>query len=146
MVGGAIVAGLDDKGIAQIQGLGTTMGPAFQIRDDMIDLTEGKGRGGALGCDIREGKPSILYAHALSQASARDKKRLIAVMRKPRAETTDEDVEAVTDLYGRLGSLEFARTKADELVEQAFSTIERMPVANKDFFRSVARFMAERTT
>ena len=66
MVGGAVIAGLDQEGVKPIYRLGGSIGPAFQVRDDVIDLTQGKGRGGAVGNDIREGKPSILYAHALS--------------------------------------------------------------------------------
>ena len=146
MVGGAIIAGLDDSVVTAIQGLGRTMGPAFQVRDDLIDLTEGKGRGGALGNDIREGKPSILYAHALSAAGCAERKRLVAIMRKDRDETTEGDVKEVIALYERVGSLEFARTRADQLVQEAFQAIEQIPVPNKDFFRDAARFMAERAT
>ena len=144
MVGGAIIAGLHEQGVREIQKLGCDMGSAFQIRDDLIDLTQGKGRGGAKGNDIREGKPSILYAHAVSAADEPDRRRLLEVMRKPRGETTDADVDWVVGLYERLGSLRFAREKADVLVNQAFDTIERIPVENKGFFRRVARFMVDR--
>jgi len=146
MVGGGIVAGLDERATRVIQELGCNMGPAFQIRDDLIDLTQGKGRGGARGNDIREGKPGILYAHALSAARALDGRRLMDIMRRPRDQTREEDVQWVIALYERLGSLEFARQKADQLVAEAFETIERIPVENKEFFRQVARFMVERET
>ena len=145
MVGGAIIAGMDEAGVREIRALGGNMGPAFQVRDDVIDLTEGKGRGGAIGNDIREGKPSILYAHALSQASHGDRQRLLDVMRKPRQDTAQEDVRWVTGLYRRLGSIQFAQAKAEQLVAEAFDTIERIPADNKAFFRRVATFMAERT-
>lgn len=46
MVGGAIVAGASNEVVEKIWMLGKNMGPAFQIRDDLIDLTHGKGRGG----------------------------------------------------------------------------------------------------
>ena len=121
------------------------MGPAFQIRDDVIDWTAGKGRGGILGNDIREGKPSILYAHALSASEPGDRHRLVEVMRKPRDETTDEDVRWVRTLYDRVGSLEFARARADAFVERAFGTIERIPVGDRDFFRRLTRYMASRS-
>ena len=144
MVGGGIVAGLDEGGVRAIQELGASMGPAFQVRDDVIDLTQGKGRGGVVGNDVREGKPSILYAHALSAASAEERRRLIEIVRKDRGATTDQDVAWVITLYERLGSVEYASGEADELVADAFDTIERIPVENKDFFRRAARFMAER--
>lgn len=145
MVGGAIIAGLDDEAVEAIGELGENMGPAFQIRDDMIDLTIGKGRGGVTGCDIREGKPSILYAHAVGAAAAEDRARLLDIMGRSRKDTTDEDVEWVRDLYERLGSFDFARSEADRLVQQAFDTIERIPVADKGFFRDLTRYMVDRT-
>lgn len=146
MVGGAIVAGLSPQGVDRIRELGGNMGPAFQVRDDVIDLTRGKGRGGALGNDIKEGKPSILYAHALSRASGPQRDRLLEIIRKSREETSEKEVRWVTSLYERLGSLDFARRTAEDLVEEAFQTIDRIPVANKTFFRRVARFMADRST
>lgn len=146
MVGGGIVAGLGHNEVREMQNLGRNMGPAFQIRDDVIDLTQGKGRGGVVGNDVREGKPSILYAHALSATRPDERRRLLEIIRRSRDATTERDVRWVVSLYERVGSLEFARQKADELVALAFETIERIPVENRDFFRRVARFMAERTT
>ncbi len=146
MVGGAIVAGAEAAVVEQIRGLGRSMGPAFQMRDDVIDLTRGKGRGGALGNDICEGKASILYARALEVSDDRQRGRLLEIMRRDRAATTADDVAWVLALYERSGCLEFARRKADELVGQAFRTIELLPVRNKEFFRNAARFMARRTS
>lgn len=146
MVGGAILAGAGAETVRALQELGSNMGPAFQIRDDLIDLTHGKGRGGVIGNDIREGKPSILYAHAFEHASPGDRLRLRTVMLKPRDETTDQDVRWVMDLYERAGSMAFAQSKAEALVAEAHRTIERIPVSNQAFFRDIASFMASRTT
>ncbi len=146
IVGGAILAGLDESAVKAILELGSSVGPAFQIRDDMIDLTLSKGRGGTRGSDIREGKPSVLYVHALSAASGSERRRLVEIARKSRPETTDEEVEWVMGLYGRLGSLEFARARAQELAADALRSADLIPVANRDFFRRVVRFMIERTS
>jgi geranylgeranyl pyrophosphate synthase len=145
MVGGAILAGAGEETVETIGELGENMGPAFQIRDDTIDLTVGKGRGGVTGNDIREGKPSILYAHALSKADAPEREFLTEVMARPREQTTDADVARVAELYDRVGSLEFARAEADRLVARAYETIERMPVQDKGFFRRLTRYMVDRT-
>jgi geranylgeranyl pyrophosphate synthase len=146
MVGGAILSGADDEAVEALGELGENMGPAFQIRDDTIDLTIGKGRGGVTGNDIREGKPSILYAHALSQADEEQGEFLTSVMAKSREETTDADVARVAELYELLGSFEFARSEADRLVGRAYETIDRLPVRDKDFFHQLTRYMVDRTT
>lgn len=76
--GGAIVAGAGEDVIATIGEMAALLGPLFQIADDIIDLTHGKGRE-AIGSDIREGKRSFLVAHtaaALTEIAAdRDQAR-----------------------------------------------------------------------
>lgn len=144
LVGGAIVADADDAAVDALWKLGDNMGPAFQIRDDVIDLTTGKGRGGEIGCDIREGKASILYAYALEHAGAEQVAELRRIMLKPREDTTPADVRWVIDLYTQCGALDHASRCADELIRQAFEVIESLPLGCKEFFKQLARFMADR--
>ena len=44
IVGGALIAGADTQVLNAIRRYGSYMGPLFQIMDDIIDLTAGKGR------------------------------------------------------------------------------------------------------
>jgi geranylgeranyl pyrophosphate synthase len=146
MVGGALVAGATDKVVQEIQRLGEHMGAAFQIRDDLIDLSVGKGRGGVIGNDVREGKCSILYAHAISAANPAQAERLISIMARPREETTNEDVSEVQQIYAELGSVEFAQSRAEALAAQAIEVAEHIPVRDRSFFPEVTRFMVMRRT
>ncbi|MFQ5863463.1 MAG: polyprenyl synthetase family protein, partial [Candidatus Brocadiales bacterium] len=142
MVGGAVVAGTSDRVIEKIWELGKSMGPAFQIRDDLIDLTQGKGRGGVIGSDIREGKPSFLYAYTLGVAGAADRERLIEIMLKPRENTSSREVNEVIALYKKYDAINYSQNYAEGLVERAFKTIEEIPVDDKATFREIAQFMA----
>jgi len=144
MVGGAIVAGARQRVLDDLWKLGDTLGPAFQIRDDLIDLTVGKGRGGRLGCDIYEGKPSILYAYAIE--GGRHAAELRRIMKKPRERTSRADVRRVIAIYEECGAIERAQAKAAELVQQALRIISRLPVKNKQAFVDLAHFMISRKT
>ncbi len=144
MVGGAIVSGVSDEVVEKIWTLGRTMGPAFQIRDDLIDLTHGKGRGGVIGSDVKEGKASFLYAYTLQVAGAEDKKCLRGIMLKPRDETTDCDIQWVLDVYKKYHAIQYAQDYAENLVKQAYTTIDEIPVENKTVFKEIASFMAQR--
>jgi geranylgeranyl pyrophosphate synthase len=146
MVGGAMIAGAPEATLDCLRRLGESLGPAFQIRDDVLDLTVGKGRGGVTGSDIREGKASILYAHALAHSSRAERERLLAVMRKPREETTDADVSAVLDLYGRRGSVAFAQETADRLIQEAQRALDALPAGQQPLFRDLVATIAERKT
>ena len=144
MVGGAIVAGASNEVVEKIWMLGKNMGPAFQIRDDLIDLTHGKGRGGVIGSDIKEGKASFLYSYVLQIASGEQKKRLREIMLKPREETTADDIEWVLDVYRRYDAMKYAQDYAENLVQQAYKTINEIPVDDKTIFKEIASFMAQR--
>jgi geranylgeranyl pyrophosphate synthase len=149
-VGGAVVAGMDRDRLEPLWELGRCLGPAFQIRDDLIDMTHGKGRGGQIGCDLREGKPSIFFAYVLDreQGTAEERRRLIEIVSKPREETADADVEWAIRLYLRVGAFEFAEEKARSLIAQAEEIIETIPLdeEGRGVFRAMSRFMVDRST
>jgi geranylgeranyl pyrophosphate synthase len=146
MVGGGIVAGAPETTLQCFRRLGENLGPAFQVRDDTIDLTVGKGRGGVKGSDIREGKASILYAHALAHSSPEESGRLLGIMKKPREETTDDDVAWVFGLYDQCGSVRFAEETAARLIERAQRELDALPREQQPVFRRLVSFIAERTT
>ena len=146
MLGGALVAGASEAALHCLRKLGGNLGPAFQIRDDLIDLTAGKGRGGVKGSDVREGKPSILYAHALSHSSPAECERLLEILRKPREQTSEQDVAWVIGLYERCGSLQFAQQTADGLIAEALAMLDTLPVEQQPGLRRIIVYIAERTT
>ena len=146
MVGGAVTSGNIEGTIDKIWTLGKLMGPAFQIKDDLIDLTVGKGRGGVIGSDIKEGKASFLYAYTLEIANNDDKASLIEIMTKQRDETTDDDVQYVLNIYNKHGAIDHAQKYADDLIKQTYDIIDEIPTDNKAVFRDIANFMAQRMT
>jgi len=128
-VGPARLSGWSDAEIELLWRIGDELGPAYQIRDDLLDLTEGKGRGGELGCDIREGKPSILVAHALGSADLDPvrRERLLGILARERESTTAEQVAWTVDLFRELGSLAFAEGEARRRVAAAREFYSRLP-------------------
>src|SRR5574337_1267353 len=103
-----------------------------------------KDAGGVIGSDIKEGKASFLYSYALQVACADDKKRLCNIMSKPRDETIDSDIKWVLDVYKKYNAIKYAQDYAEDLVKQAYKTIEEIPVEDKTVFREIASFMAQR--
>ena len=149
-VGGALIAGVSEGDLEPFWELGRALGPAFQIRDDLIDLTEGKGRGGEVGCDLREGKPSICFAyvydHQVGTAAERDRLRDVAA--KPRDETSTADVAWAIEFYRTHGVLDFAQAEAERLIRTVDPILDRTPFDQdgKALFRSVSQFIVDRKT
>ena len=60
---------------------GEKVGMAFQIKDDLFDYGDTE-IGKPLGIDIREKKMTLPLIYALSNASWKDKRRLINIVRR----------------------------------------------------------------
>ena len=127
MLGGATVAAAPALVHDALERFGLAVGPMFQILDDVIDLTQGKGRGGELGNDIREGKRSFLVAWTVSQASPADATRLFDILDLPRVETTPAHVQEATRLFEQCGALQAARERVDSLHQEALEALRDLP-------------------
>ncbi len=144
IVGGAMTANADAAVVQAIRQFGQFIGPLFQVIDDLIDLTEGKGRG-ERGSDIREGKRSYLVAITAQAASAAERERLFDILDLPRSETTPEHVEEVIALFEKYGALQRAREYAEGLFDEAIKTLSAVPPALSDLLQTTFRRMAQRT-
>ena len=92
----------------------------FQIHDDVLDLTApekvlGKKRGG----DLVEGKKTLIIIHAMAKGTKID------VFGKKDA-APEEIVQAIS-ILDRSGSIDYARSKAIELVERGKRALEVLP-------------------
>jgi len=146
LVGGVVLSINDDQCLETIWKLGKNMGPAFQIKDDLIDLTAGKGRGGVIGSDICEGKASFPYAYTMEVASEKEKGDLREIMLKERSVTTDTDIKWVLDLYKKYESLIYSQNYAEKLIEDAYKTIDSLNINDNTVFKEIADFMVQRST
>ncbi len=146
-VGGALAAKAPEHVIASLWKAGGLLGPAFQIQDDLLDLTKGKGRGGEIGCDIKEGKPTIFLAHVLKHENAGSSsktRKLLDILQKERDRTSKEEIEWVIDYYEQQGALAFARGKARQLIEQAIEQFTSLPLSNLTIFTDICHYVIER--
>ncbi|MCX7013435.1 MAG: polyprenyl synthetase family protein [Candidatus Sumerlaeota bacterium] len=144
ILGGAMAAEASEGVLAAIRRFGHYIGPLFQVVDDLIDLTEGKGRG-EIGSDIREGKRSYLVAATLEWATPAERERLFDVLDRPRDETTPEDIEHVIALFQRYGALDAARQYAAGLHRAAVDTLRGVPPPLAELLEVAFESLARRT-
>jgi geranylgeranyl diphosphate synthase type I len=142
MVGGAIIAGKLEL-VDKIREFGMKIGPAFQIADDLLDLTKGKGRG-ETGSDIKEGKRSIMVIHCSSKCNQKERGRLFEVLNKKREKTSKKDVDFVKELFEKYGSLEYAKNKAKSLVEEGRGVTSSLPGDLREILDQFAEYLVER--
>lgn len=119
VVGAAILAGKTREQAVALGDYFVELGVLFQIQDDVVDLFGDKGRG-QIGCDIYEGKVSaLLVAHL--EAAPHTYPLVMGILNKPRAETTEADVERVRELYVLSGALDSVIDMICEIRERVLS-------------------------
>ena len=132
---GAIIAEnnedyLENKVFPKLNKLGVYLGRAFQIIDDILDLTtEFRGLKQQKGNDIYEGKRTLILAHLLNAATEFDRKRIIEILKKPRDAKTESEVKYILYLMREYGSIDYAKSVAKDLVSKAVDIFR-----NIDFF------------
>ena len=142
MIGAAVVADNEDL-IPNLIEFGKNLGPAFQITDDILDLTEGKGRN-EIGRDIKEGKRSILVVHCLKKCSNEEKAKLLHILNKSPEETTDGDVAYAKDLFYKHGSVDYARQMAEEFTSKAKHIADIFPQGLREILYFFADYIIQR--
>jgi len=120
MMLGATIAGVSEERTKFIPEFGDKLGKAFQIQDDILNLTgDEKNYGKEIGGDIKEGKLTLMFSHVIKNCNSDEKKRVIEIYRKKRGDKTDEDVEYVLNLMHKYKSIEYAQKKAKEFSKEA---------------------------
>lgn len=143
IAGAAVAAGAGQATISSIIEFGRFIGPAFQITDDVLDLTEGKGRG-EIGRDIKEGKRSILAIHCLSKCTEEEKERILKILNKPPEETSDADVMFVKKTFEKYGSVDYAKEKGEGLASEARKIAGTMPPRLAEILNFFADYLVRR--
>jgi len=146
---GALIAGEQDLG--RFNRFGFLTGAAFQIQDDILNLVgRGKTYGKEIGGDLWEGKRTLILTHALSQAEGGERKRLEGILKKPRTGRMQREVDWMLDLLKETGSIDKARSAAQELAAAARlefdAAYESAPEgADKNFLRELADYVVQRS-
>ncbi len=130
--------------------VGRWLGPAFQIKDDLLDLTRGKGRG-EIGSDVREGKPSILYAFALErgQLSEESRSELVSIHRESRESTSGAMVERAIQTFRDCGAIDYAEAECLRRAQGGIERFKRLSFVNETMaeqFESFATYLTQRLT
>lgn len=144
LIAGGIAADATAEQTAALGTFGLMIGPMFQIRDDVIDLTHGKGRE-AIGSDIREGKRSFLVAYSLEHAGEPEQAELIRVLDLPREQTTPEHVQRALAIFNSCGAMQAADARCDELKNSALAALQVLPEQLRTQLWEVTEYLAGRT-
>ena len=123
---GAILGGATAEQEENLAQYGRDLGMAFQLVDDVLDLTASEDvLGKPVASDLREGKVTMAVIHALDRCTALERKLIETVL----AQRTFDDVAhaQILEILERYGSLEAATSQATQYAALARNAICSFP-------------------
>jgi octaprenyl-diphosphate synthase len=131
---GAVLAGASETEESNVALYGRAVGLAFQIVDDVLDLTATEEvLGKPVASDLREGKTTLAVIHAWDHGTARDRQTIQRVL----DDRTFEHVsrQEIQEILKRHGSVAYAMGVAERYAEQARQALAGFP--ESDFKRAL---------
>jgi octaprenyl-diphosphate synthase len=105
---------------------GRNLGMAFQIVDDVLDLTASESvLGKPVASDLREGKVTMAVIHALERCTPAERKLIETVLEERTLDGVGHS--QILEILSRYGSLEAAHSKAMQYAELARNAVCTFP-------------------
>jgi len=143
----AVLSGGDKKLVNKLGRFAESIGVAFQMQDDVLDLTgqEFAKKKGGVGQDITEGKRTLMVIYTLKKANGADKKRLVEILNMHTSDQKLRD-EAIA-LMQKYNAIEHVKQTATKIVQESWSEVDRLlptPQA-KEKLKAFAEFLIKRS-
>lgn len=139
---GAASAKASEENKEKLIEMGTNLGIAFQIKDDLLGLYSSVKEMGKTLNDIKEGKQTIIYKYAIDYASKEELDVISKYYGNPNV--TDEESNIIINLFDKLGAKENAENLVKKYTDNGIRIIEIMDVQNKDLFMDFANYLLKR--
>jgi geranylgeranyl diphosphate synthase type I len=134
---GAILGGARQVDIDGLTAVGTDLGRAFQLRDDLLDLFgDGDVYGKPAFLDLCEGKKTLAVLHAYRASAPAERSILEQVLERPGA--SPAEIRQAADIIRGSGAPEHVLREMRRLVRSALRKLDRTRMRT-----SARRFVAE---
>jgi geranylgeranyl pyrophosphate synthase len=142
----AVFCDANDDTVERLGKFAEAIGVAFQIQDDVLDLTSEKfaEKKGGKGQDVTEGKRSLIVIHTLEKAKPTDKKRLTEILD---THTNDRKlIDEAIRIMKKYNSLDYAKQRARNIVAESWKEVDTLlsPSDAKDKLKAFADYLVER--
>lgn len=147
---GGLLAGANQSQLKHLQCFGLNCGIAFQITDDMLDITGDETRTGkTMGSDIDGNKPTLPAIHLLRTVDYGQRTSVINLLASACGSRKDgtQGKDALVAMLNSNGSVEYAYSRASWYVAKATKALAQLKQSNaKTALIDTAKFLAERKT
>lgn len=139
---GAMFAGASNSIVEQLELYGLSLGTAFQIQDDILDIVgDTRAVGKTLGIDVEKGKLTLPIIHFLRTAPMEHR----TLLRDLLASRESDKTEKIRNLILPSQSIEYAKNRARQLANRARSALDSLRDSDaKQALRLMSEFVVDR--
>ena len=146
LVLGAVLGEANESQKKYFRNYGENLAYAFQIKDDLLDLSIGGEKGRGKGSDIKQGKKTLLFIRALKKANLKDKKTLLRAIGKEKI--SEKEIGEVINIFYKTGAVAFCERTAEAKIKRAIFWLNwarpKFNPESRKFLESLAYFMLRR--
>jgi geranylgeranyl pyrophosphate synthase len=121
--GAAVIAKAPETTVTALEIFGMEFGRAFQMVDDLLDLTGEPSMGKPRGADVHDGKMTLPIIHALTMLHGVEREQLADVLQN----FSDERWEELIELLDAAESLVYVKQLIENHIERAMEALETLP-------------------
>jgi geranylgeranyl pyrophosphate synthase len=137
---------VSDEKVKALGTFGATLGVAFQIEDDILNITPSKlsQNKGGVGDDITEGKITLMLLHAVKEGDKKDKERLQEIIRMHTSNPAL--INEAINILNKYDSIAYAKKVEKELLQKAWEDIDKLlpPSQAKERIRKITEMFGNR--
>jgi len=124
---GAIVANQSDEMLEKLKSIGKDAGIAFQIADDILDMTADEKKFGKKNFgDLYEGKLTLIILHTYKNATKEEREKIDAIYSKERKDKTKEEIDFLRELIEKYDGIGYAKEIAERYGNSAKEKVEKI--------------------
>jgi octaprenyl-diphosphate synthase len=140
---GARYADASPELVTGMSNFGRDLGIAFQIADDILDVTgDEETTGKSLGTDMAQQKPTLPIIRLLQCIPASERERVLTLLQSD----THEQISDLRRLLERYETIAYSRKKALEFAQRAQRQLDVLPASPaRDTLFAMASFVVART-
>lgn len=141
---GGVLGGASDDTVLALGEFAESLGVAFQIQDDILNICVSENLGKEFGDDISEGKRTLILIRALNSLSKNDSKDLLGILNlKTKNKVL---ISEALRIFKKSDSIEYSKNIAKDLVKEAWEKLDEVLEESeaKVKLKGFADFVAER--
>jgi geranylgeranyl diphosphate synthase type I len=141
---GAILGDASKEQLKCLSDYALQIATAFQIKDDIMDISPNMGKGHDLGSDIKKGKNTLLIIKALELSDDQQKKIIQTTLGKEDA--SPDEIMEVIEIINNVGALKYAEELAEKKAEEGKKALTNCNLKKEavEFFNDLADYMVSR--